>query len=72
LSDELDIVGAVIEVLVSEVEADPRDAGSEKMNSTGSGESRGLRGGGDVKDDGVESSRRCCALMIRLEWISGE
>jgi hypothetical protein len=72
LSDELDIVGADIEVLVDEVEADPRDAGSEKMNNTGSDESRGLRGGGDVKDDGVESSCRCCALMIRLEWISEE
>jgi hypothetical protein len=31
-----------------------------------------LRGGGGVKDDGVESFRRCCALMIGLEWISGE
>jgi hypothetical protein len=72
LSDELDIVGADVEVLVGEVEADPRGVGSGKMNNTGSGESRGLRGGGGMKDDGVESSRRCCALMIGLEWISGE
>jgi hypothetical protein len=36
------------------VEADPRDVGSGQLNSTGSGESRGLRGGGGVKDDGVE------------------
>jgi hypothetical protein len=40
LSDELDIVGADVEVLVGEVEADPRDVGSGKMNNTGSGESR--------------------------------
>jgi hypothetical protein len=67
LSDELDIVGAGVEVLVGEVEADSRGVGSGKMNCTGFDESRGLRGGGDVKDDDVESSRRCCALMIRLE-----
>jgi hypothetical protein len=72
LSDEFNIVGAGVEVLVGEVEADPRGVGSEKMNNTGSGESRGLRGGGGVKDDDVESSHRCCALMIGLEWISGE
>jgi hypothetical protein len=30
----------------------------------------GLQGGGSVKDDGVESSHCCCALMIGLEWIS--
>jgi hypothetical protein len=30
----------------------------------------GLRGDGGMKDDGVESFRRCCVLMIRLEWIS--
>jgi hypothetical protein len=40
LSDELDIVGAGVEVLVGEVEADPRAVGSGKMNNTGSGESR--------------------------------
>jgi hypothetical protein len=40
LSDELDIVGAGVEVLVGEVEADPRVIGSGKMKSTGSGESR--------------------------------
>jgi hypothetical protein len=40
LSDELDIVGAGVEVLVGEVEADPRGVGSGKMNNTGSGESR--------------------------------
>jgi hypothetical protein len=72
LSDELDIIGADVEVIVGEVEADPRDVGSRKMNITGSGESRGLRGGGGVKDDGVESFRRCCALMIGLEWIFRE
>jgi hypothetical protein len=72
LSDELDIVGASIEVLVGEVEADLRGVNSRKMNNTRSGESPGLRGGGDVKDDGVESSRHCCALMIRLEWIFRE
>jgi hypothetical protein len=66
LFDELDIIGAGVEVLVSEVEADPRDVGSGKMNTTGSGESRGLQGGGGVKDDGVEFSRRCCVLMIGL------
>jgi hypothetical protein len=71
LSDELDIVGIDVEVLVGEVEADLRGVGSEKMNITRSGESRGLRGGGGVKDNGVESSRHCCALKIRLEWIFG-
>jgi hypothetical protein len=40
LSDELDIVGAGVEVLVDEVEVDPRGVGSERMNNTGSGESR--------------------------------
>jgi hypothetical protein len=40
LFDELDIVGAGVEVLVGEVEADPRGVGSGKMNSIGSGESR--------------------------------
>jgi hypothetical protein len=72
LSDELDIVRADVEVLVSEVEADPRGVDLEKMNNTGSGESWGLWGGGGVKDDGVESFHRCCALMIRLEWIFRE
>jgi hypothetical protein len=72
LSDELDIVGADVEVLVGEVEAHSRGVGSGKMNNTRSGESRGLWGGGGVKDDGVVSSRRCYTLMIRLEWISGE
>jgi hypothetical protein len=57
LSDELDIIGVGVEVLVGEVKADPRGVGSRKMNNTGSGESRGLRGGGGVKDDDVESSR---------------
>jgi hypothetical protein len=59
LSDELDIVGADVEVLVGEVEADPRAVGSGKMNNTGSDESRV---GDGVKDDGVESFRRYCAL----------
>jgi hypothetical protein len=67
LSDELDNVGADVEVLVGEVEADLRGVGSGKINNTRSGESQGLRGGGGVKDGGVESSRRCCALMIGLE-----
>jgi hypothetical protein len=40
LPDELDIVGADVEVLVGEVEADPRGVDSGKMNSTGSDESR--------------------------------
>jgi hypothetical protein len=57
LSDELDIVGADLEVL---------GVGSGKINNTGSGESRGLQDGSGVKDDGVESFRRCCALMIGL------
>jgi hypothetical protein len=39
LSDELDIVGADVEILVGEVKADPRGVGSEKMTSTGSDES---------------------------------
>jgi hypothetical protein len=39
------------------------------VNNTGSSESRGLWGGGGVKDDSVESSYRWCALMIGLEWI---
>jgi hypothetical protein len=39
LSDELDIVGADIEVLVGEVEVDPRGVGSGRTNNTGSGES---------------------------------
>jgi hypothetical protein len=72
LSDELDIIGAGVEVLVGEVKADPRGVDSEKMNNTGSGESWGLWGGGGVKDDGVESSRRCYALMIGLERIFRE
>jgi hypothetical protein len=42
LSDELDIVGAGVEVLVGEVEADPWDVGSGKMNNTESDESLGL------------------------------
>jgi hypothetical protein len=40
LSDELDIVGAGIEVLVGEVEADPRGDGCGSTNGTRSGESR--------------------------------
>jgi hypothetical protein len=40
LSDELDIVGAGVEVLVGEVEVDPRGVGSGSTNNTGSGESR--------------------------------
>jgi hypothetical protein len=40
LFDELDIVGAGVEVLVGEVEADMRGVGSGKMNSTGFSESR--------------------------------
>jgi hypothetical protein len=39
-SDELDIVGAGVVVLVGEVEVDPRGVGSGSTNSTGSGESR--------------------------------
>jgi hypothetical protein len=39
LSDELDIVEAGIEVLVGEVEVDPRGVGSGRTNSAGSGES---------------------------------
>jgi hypothetical protein len=40
LSDELDIVGAGVEVLVGEVEVDPRGVGCGSTNNTGSGESR--------------------------------
>jgi hypothetical protein len=40
LFDELDIVGAVVEVLVGEVKVDPRGVGSGSMNNTGSGESQ--------------------------------
>jgi hypothetical protein len=40
LSDELDIVGAGVEVLVGEVEVDPWGVGSRRTNNTGSGESR--------------------------------
>jgi hypothetical protein len=40
LSDELDIVGADVEVLVGEVEVDSRDVDSGRTNNTGSGESR--------------------------------
>jgi hypothetical protein len=40
LSDELDIVGAGVEVFVGEVEVDLRSVGSERTNSAGSGESR--------------------------------
>jgi hypothetical protein len=40
LSDELDIVGAGVEVLVGEVEVDLRGVGSGRTNSAGSGESR--------------------------------
>jgi hypothetical protein len=43
LSDELDIVGAGVEVLVGEVEVDPRSVGSGRTNSTGSGESQVFR-----------------------------
>jgi hypothetical protein len=40
LSDELDIIGAGVEILVGDVEVDPRGIGSGRMNNTGSGESR--------------------------------
>jgi hypothetical protein len=40
LSDELDIVGADVEILVGEVEIDPRGVGSGRTNNIGSGESR--------------------------------
>jgi hypothetical protein len=40
LFDELDIVGAGVEVLVGEVEVDPWDVGSGRTNNAGSGESR--------------------------------
>jgi hypothetical protein len=39
LSDELNIVGAGVEILVGEVEVDPRGVGSGRMNITRSGES---------------------------------
>jgi hypothetical protein len=39
LSDELDIVGADVEVLVSEVEVDPWGVGSGRTNSAGFDES---------------------------------
>jgi hypothetical protein len=40
LSDELDIVGAGVEVIVGEVKVDLRGVGSGMTNSAGSGESR--------------------------------
>jgi hypothetical protein len=40
LSNELDIIGVGVEVLVGEVEIDLRGVGSGRMNSAGSGESR--------------------------------
>jgi hypothetical protein len=40
LSNELDNVGAGVEVLVGEVEVDPQGVGSGRKNSAGSGESR--------------------------------
>jgi hypothetical protein len=40
LFDELDIVGAGVEVLVGEVEVDPRGVGSRRTNNVGSGESQ--------------------------------
>jgi hypothetical protein len=40
LFDELNIVGAGVEVLVGEVEVDLRGVGSGRTNSTGFGESR--------------------------------
>jgi hypothetical protein len=40
LFDELDIVGAGVEVLIGEVEVDLCGVGSGRMNSAGSGESR--------------------------------
>jgi hypothetical protein len=40
LSDELDIVGAGVEVLVGEVEVDPRGVGLGRTNNIGSGENR--------------------------------
>jgi hypothetical protein len=67
LSDELDIDVDGVAVLVDDVVADLLTVWEK---GTGSSENRGLRGSGDVNDDGVESSRRCCALMIRLVWIS--
>jgi hypothetical protein len=40
LSDELDIIEAGVEVLVGEVEVDPRGVGSGRMNGAGSDERR--------------------------------
>jgi hypothetical protein len=40
LSDELDIVGAGVQVLVGEVEIDPLGVGSGRMSNVGSGESQ--------------------------------
>jgi hypothetical protein len=40
LSDELDIDGSGVEVLVGEVEVDPRGVESGRTNIAGSGESR--------------------------------
>jgi hypothetical protein len=40
LPDELDIVGAGVEVLVGEVEVDPWGVGSGRTNNAGSGESQ--------------------------------
>ncbi len=40
MSDELDIVGADVVVLVGEVEADPRGVDCGSTNSTGSSENR--------------------------------
>jgi hypothetical protein len=40
LSDELDIIGVGVEVLVGEVEVDLRGVGSGRTNNAGSGESR--------------------------------
>jgi hypothetical protein len=67
LSDELDIDVDGVAVLVDDVVVDLLTVGE---NGTGSGENRGLWGGGSVKDDGVESFCHCCALMIGLVWIS--
>jgi hypothetical protein len=40
LFDELDIIGAVVEVLVGEVKVDSRGVGSGSTNNIGSGESQ--------------------------------
>jgi hypothetical protein len=63
LSDELDIVGAGVEVLVGEVEVDLWGVGSGRTNNAGSGESR-------ETGSGVEDSRHRCALVIgaRVMW----